>query len=236
MQDEINKLTSLRNALQRFRQRHVVSSSNFSEAKSSEFSGDSYWSNSSTSSEEGFESDSAYTQQPKGTHLSQNASSLSEKSFKNNPQSSSYASEASFNVYLTGMSNRIATIKAIREFLNCGLKEAMDFTDGGLPVRILENADREWSNDFKEKLETVGASVNVCAVGSTEDRMMPKRVFIPSTNLVAKQKDNGELGTKLGIGCLTIAVVVAVWTLFGEKGFLTACAIGIAIGIACRRK
>ncbi len=41
MQDEINKLTSLRNALQRFRQRHVVSSSNFSEAKSSEFSGDS---------------------------------------------------------------------------------------------------------------------------------------------------------------------------------------------------
>lgn len=61
MQDEINKLTSLRNALQRFRQRHMGSSGNFSEENSSESSGEGYQFNSpSSSQEEDFEFGSAY--------------------------------------------------------------------------------------------------------------------------------------------------------------------------------
>ena len=61
MQDEINKLIYLRNALQRFRQRHVGSSGNSSEENSSESSGEGYQFNSpSSSQEEDFEFGSAY--------------------------------------------------------------------------------------------------------------------------------------------------------------------------------
>ena len=52
LQDEINKLIYLRNALERFSQRQLVSSGNSSEENSSEFSGEAYQFNSPSSSQE----------------------------------------------------------------------------------------------------------------------------------------------------------------------------------------
>lgn len=120
--------------------------------------------------------------------------SPSEKDCKSNSQSSD-TGEAYFNVYLTEMGDKIETIKVIREFLNCGLKEAKDFADGSLPVCILENADGERSNDFKVKLEAIGAGVNICAVGSAEDRMIHKGIYMPSANSKKKQTSQKNTNT-----------------------------------------
>jgi len=55
--------------------------------------------------------------------------------------------------------NKIQVIKAIREILGLGLKEAKDVADAG--GNIKENINTEEANEIKAKLEEVGATVEV---------------------------------------------------------------------------
>ena len=56
--------------------------------------------------------------------------------------------------------NKIATIKVVRELTGLGLKEAKDLVDGA-PKPLLEKVNKEAADDAKAKLEAAGASVTV---------------------------------------------------------------------------
>lgn len=82
------------------------------------------------------------------------------------PAASTEAGEAgeeqtTFNVELTEAGgNKISVIKAIREFVQIGLKEAKDLVDAA-PKVVKEGANKEESENMKKKLEEAGAKVTL---------------------------------------------------------------------------
>ena len=65
------------------------------------------------------------------------------------------------NVELTDAgANKIAVIKAVKEALALGLKEAKDLVDGA-PSMLKENASKEDAEALKKKLEEAGAKVTL---------------------------------------------------------------------------
>ncbi|AER66184.1 LSU ribosomal protein L12P [Thermovirga lienii DSM 17291] len=57
-------------------------------------------------------------------------------------------------------SNKIATIKVVREITGLGLKEAKELVDGA-PKPVKEGASKEEAEEIKKKLEEAGAEVEV---------------------------------------------------------------------------
>ena len=70
--------------------------------------------------------------------------------------------KTSFNVVLTAAGDqKIAVIKALREFRSdLGLKEAKDLVDGA-PKEVLVNAKKDDANAAAEKLKAAGATVEL---------------------------------------------------------------------------
>lgn len=69
--------------------------------------------------------------------------------------------KSEFNVELTNSgANKIAVIKAIREVIQLGLKEAKDLVDGA-PKMVKENVKKEEAEAMKKKLEAAGAQVTL---------------------------------------------------------------------------
>ena len=69
--------------------------------------------------------------------------------------------KTSFNVELTASGDqKIAVIKAVREALGIGLKDAKDMVDKA-PVVVKENASKDEAEELKGKLEEAGASVEL---------------------------------------------------------------------------
>jgi large subunit ribosomal protein L7/L12 len=66
-----------------------------------------------------------------------------------------------FDIELTeGGANKLNVIKAVREILGLGLKEAKDLVDGA-PKMVKEGATKEESESIKKKLEEAGAKVTL---------------------------------------------------------------------------
>jgi len=63
-------------------------------------------------------------------------------------------------IYKAVGSNKIATIKVIREITGLGLKEAKELTDNP-PKPLKEGVTKEEAEEVKKKLEEVGAEVEV---------------------------------------------------------------------------
>ncbi len=69
--------------------------------------------------------------------------------------------KSEFNVELTNSgANKIAVIKAIREVIQLGLKEAKDLVDGA-PKMVKENVKKEEAETMKKKLEAAGGQVTL---------------------------------------------------------------------------
>ncbi len=69
--------------------------------------------------------------------------------------------QTEFDVILTGFGEKkIAVIKAVREISGLGLKEAKEAVEAG-DKAIKEGVSKEEANTIKEKLEAVGASVEL---------------------------------------------------------------------------
>ncbi|MDA2936207.1 50S ribosomal protein L7/L12 [Patescibacteria group bacterium AH-259-L05] len=69
--------------------------------------------------------------------------------------------QSSFNVELTETGgNKIAVIKAIREFVSIGLKEAKDLVDTA-PKVVKEGVSKEDAEAMKKKLEEAGGKVTL---------------------------------------------------------------------------
>ena len=66
-----------------------------------------------------------------------------------------------FDVILKGAgSNKIATIKVVREITGLGLKEAKELVDGA-PKPVKEGVTKEEADEVKKKIEEAGAEVEV---------------------------------------------------------------------------
>ncbi|PCI29105.1 50S ribosomal protein L7/L12 [Candidatus Wolfebacteria bacterium] len=69
--------------------------------------------------------------------------------------------KSSFDVELTSIGDsKISVIKAIKEVLGLGLKEAKDMTEGA-PIVVKAGAKKEEAEELKAKLEEAGASVTL---------------------------------------------------------------------------
>jgi large subunit ribosomal protein L7/L12 len=69
--------------------------------------------------------------------------------------------KSTMNVELTDAgANKIAVIKAVKEALALGLKEAKDLVDG-VPSMLKENASKDDAEALKAKLEEAGAKVTL---------------------------------------------------------------------------
>lgn len=69
--------------------------------------------------------------------------------------------QTEFTVMLTGAgSNKIATIKAVREVTSLGLKEAKDLVDN-LPKPVKENITKDEAAALQKKLTEAGATVEI---------------------------------------------------------------------------
>jgi large subunit ribosomal protein L7/L12 len=69
--------------------------------------------------------------------------------------------QTSFDVVLTSAGEKkIQVIKEVRSLTSLGLKEAKELVDNA-PKPVLEGVDKEQADAAKEKLEAVGASVEV---------------------------------------------------------------------------
>ncbi|MEK7575606.1 MAG: 50S ribosomal protein L7/L12 [Patescibacteria group bacterium] len=69
--------------------------------------------------------------------------------------------KTSFNIELKSVGEqKINVIKALKESLGLGLKEAKDFTDK-VPSVIKEGVDKKTADEIKKKLEGVGAIVEL---------------------------------------------------------------------------
>jgi large subunit ribosomal protein L7/L12 len=75
------------------------------------------------------------------------------------------AAEATeFNVILEGFTDKVKTIKVVRELTGQGLGEAKATVEGA-PKAIKENVDKKTAEDIKKKLEESGAKVSVKPAG-----------------------------------------------------------------------
>jgi large subunit ribosomal protein L7/L12 len=69
--------------------------------------------------------------------------------------------KSTFNVELTDAgANKIGVIKAVKEALGLGLKEAKDLVDG-VPSMLKENAAKEDADALKAKVEEAGGKVTL---------------------------------------------------------------------------
>jgi large subunit ribosomal protein L7/L12 len=69
--------------------------------------------------------------------------------------------QTEFTVILTNAgSNKIATIKAVREVTSLGLKEAKDLVDNA-PKPLTENVSTDEAESLKKKLTEAGAGVEI---------------------------------------------------------------------------
>jgi len=69
--------------------------------------------------------------------------------------------KTSFNVELKSAGDqKINVIKVVREITGLGLKEAKDLADGA-PKIVKENVKKEEAQEMKQKLEAVGATVEI---------------------------------------------------------------------------
>ncbi len=69
--------------------------------------------------------------------------------------------QTEFDVILKGAgSNKIATIKVVREITGLGLKEAKELVDGA-PKPVKEAVTKEEAEELKKKIEEAGAEVEV---------------------------------------------------------------------------
>lgn len=69
--------------------------------------------------------------------------------------------QSEFDVILTGAgAQKIQVVKAVKDLLGVGLKDAKDLVDGA-PKPILEKVSKEDADAAKAKLEDVGADVEV---------------------------------------------------------------------------
>jgi large subunit ribosomal protein L7/L12 len=77
------------------------------------------------------------------------------------PAAAAAEEQTEFTVVLTGAgANKIATIKAVREVTNLGLKEAKDLVDNA-PKPVKENVSKDEAESLRKKLADAGASVEV---------------------------------------------------------------------------
>jgi large subunit ribosomal protein L7/L12 len=75
------------------------------------------------------------------------------------------AAEATeFNVILESFTDKVKTIKVVRELTGQGLGEAKATVEGA-PKAIKENVDKKTADDVKKKLEESGAKVTVKPAG-----------------------------------------------------------------------
>lgn len=71
------------------------------------------------------------------------------------------AEQTEFDVMLEDVGGqKIQVIKAVREITGLGLKEAKDLVDGA-PGAVKEGVEKEEAEEIKEKLEDVGATVEL---------------------------------------------------------------------------
>jgi large subunit ribosomal protein L7/L12 len=69
--------------------------------------------------------------------------------------------QSSFDVELADSgAQKIAVIKAVKEALGLGLKEAKDLVDGA-PSMLKQGMKKEEANELKEKIEAAGGKVNL---------------------------------------------------------------------------
>ena len=69
-----------------------------------------------------------------------------------------------FNVVLEGFTDKVKTIKVVRELTGQGLGEAKATVEGA-PKTIKENVDKKTAEDVKKKLEETGAKVSIKPAG-----------------------------------------------------------------------
>lgn len=75
------------------------------------------------------------------------------------------AAEATeFNVILDSFTDKVKTIKVVREITGQGLGEAKATVEGA-PKAIKENVDKKTAEDVKKKLEESGAKVTIKPAG-----------------------------------------------------------------------
>ncbi len=63
-------------------------------------------------------------------------------------------------IFVAAGDNKIASIKEVRAITGLGLKEAKDLVEGA-PKPVKEGVSKDEANSIKEKLEAVGAKVEV---------------------------------------------------------------------------
>lgn len=69
-----------------------------------------------------------------------------------------------FNVILDSFTDKVKTIKVVRELTGQGLGEAKATVEGA-PKPIKENVDKKTAEDVKKKLEETGAKVTIKPAG-----------------------------------------------------------------------
>lgn len=74
------------------------------------------------------------------------------------------AEATEFNVILESFTDKVKTIKVVRELTGQGLGEAKATVEGA-PKPIKENVDKKTAEDVKKKLEETGAKVTVKPAG-----------------------------------------------------------------------
>lgn len=74
------------------------------------------------------------------------------------------AEPTEFNVILESFTDKVKTIKVVRELTGQGLGEAKATVEGA-PKAIKENVDKKTAEDVKKKLEESGAKVTVKPAG-----------------------------------------------------------------------
>jgi large subunit ribosomal protein L7/L12 len=74
------------------------------------------------------------------------------------------AEPTEFNVILEAFTDKVKTIKVVRELTGQGLGEAKATVEGA-PKPIKENVDKKTAEDVKKKLEETGAKVTVKPAG-----------------------------------------------------------------------
>jgi large subunit ribosomal protein L7/L12 len=79
-------------------------------------------------------------------------------------QAAPAAEATEFNVILESFTDKVKTIKVVREITGQGLGEAKATVEGA-PKAIKENVDKKTAEDVKKKLEESGAKVTVKPAG-----------------------------------------------------------------------
>ena len=139
---------------------------------------------------------------------------------ENNGNTPSDNPDKRYNLYLYESKDSIETIKTIRGYLQCGLKEAKDFLEkDSLPSKILTGESIAKSMEFKRLLETSGASVKILEVGSEEDKLCEKEINLPPDKTPVQEdavknirndsgKPNDNVGWGTGLVFLALAALL----------------------------